>query len=269
MWDGGIGMFNRVDRVKERRRARMERIRMQVRDSMPPFMHDLVDPVEGRYTPSAFPFSRESEEEQFPAMPPQEKVGIQVFLSLILVGAFWLMFQTGVSVPASWREAVREVMTREFNFAGVSAWYEEKLGQMPTVLPVLTANKAVPAQGKATDRPWQVVDAWKVVKPFDPTSTKMILDVGANGQIQSGEAGWVTFVGEQPEYGLTVVVRLPGNREAWYGNLAAVAVEKDDMVKQGDILGVAGSSPEAKRTLYLGMKENQQFIDPLEVIPLD
>ncbi len=262
-------MFQKVDRVKERRRAKMERIRMQVRDSMPPFMHDLVDPVESRFTASSFPFSRESEEEQFPAMPPQEKVGIQIFLSLVLIGAFWLMFQTGVAVPASWKQAVREVMTRDFNFAGVSAWYQERFGQVPTVLPVLTTNKAVPVQGTAADRPWQGLDTWKVVKPFDPDSTKMVLDIGANGQIRNGETGWVTFVGEQPEYGLTVVVRLAGDREVWYGNLAAVAVEKDDMLKQGETLGVAASSLEGKRILYLGMKENQQFIDPLEVIPLD
>ncbi|HZG16684.1 MAG TPA: M23 family metallopeptidase [Candidatus Bathyarchaeia archaeon] len=257
------------DRLKERRRERMERIRMQVRDSMPPYLHDIVDPVETRYTASSFPFSSQSEEEQ-PPIAPQEKIGVQIFLSLFLLGSIWLMFKSSTPLPAAWKETVREVMTRDFNFEGVSAWYQEKFGHVPTILPVLTpTNKAVPAQGNAVNQPWHVAGEWKVVKPYDPASSKLILAVEGTGQIKNGELGWVTFVGDKPGYGLTVVVQMTGNREAWYGNMEAVAVEKDEMVNPGDVLGVAGASAEKSRLLYLGVRENQQFIDPLDVIPLE
>lgn len=242
---------------------------MQIRDSMPPYLNDLVDPVESRYTASSFPFSTQTREDPPPVLPLQEKIGVQVVLSLLVVGAFWLMFQSGANVPASWKASAREVMTRDFNFAGLSAWYRERFGQLPTVLPALTENKAVPAQGNAAAHSWKMPDTWKVAQPFDSTSTKMVVDVGPQGQIPAGEAGWVTFVGEKQDYGLTVVLRLTGNREVWYGNLAAVAVDKNDMVRQGEVLGVAEATATKTRLLYLGMKVNQQFINPLEVIALD
>jgi stage IV sporulation protein FA len=262
-------MFNEVERVRARRRARLERIRTQTRDGMPPYLNDLVDPVEDRYTPGTLPFAGLMEEEKPPSIPPQEKLGIQVFLSLLLIGSCWLLFQSGIAAPASWKEGVREVMTRDFNFAGVAAWYEARFGRLPSVLPVLSTQKAVPAQSGISQKPWHLPRSWKVVKPFDPTLGKLVLDVGAKGQVVNGETGWVAEVGEKEGFGLTVVVRLAEQREVWFGNLEAVAVSKNDWIRQGDVVGVAKAANENQRLLYLAMIDKNRATDPLEVISFE
>ncbi len=260
-------MFEEVERVKKRRRERMEHIRTRTRDSLPPYWHELSDPVEDAYVPSPLGVQSDAGNGRLPGIPPQETLGVQVFLSLLLLGAAYLLFQTSMPLPASWKEGARSVMTRDFNFAGVAAWYESRFHQLPTVLPTITSTQkdAVVANARA----WQMPQSWRVVKPFDPASTRMIVDVGPTGDVPNGEIGWVTYVGEKPGFGLTVVVQQGGGREVWYGNLERARVETNDWVKPGVVVGTAKPFAASSRYLYLAMREMDRFVDPMSVIPVD
>lgn len=258
-------MFDEVDRVKERRRERMERLRTQTRDSYSPFVDDWKDSLE--LQTGAFPFSQQREDQAFPSLPPKEKLGIQLFVSILLVGMAHLLFHTSV-VPASLKESARELMTRDFNFEGAAAWYEARFGKLPTVLPALsTTNKAVPASTAKGTTGWQT--SWKMVKPFEPTNAKIVVNTGIDGQVTIGETGWVTFVGEKPGFGSTVIVRLTKGREVWYGNMEQVQVAVNEWLQPGQVVGMARKVNDTSRYLYVGMKQGEQFINPLEVISLD
>ncbi|MDT3414374.1 stage IV sporulation protein FA [Brevibacillus aydinogluensis] len=258
-------MFDEVDRVKERRRARMERIRSQSRDSLAPFVDDWKDPIDP--DDALFPYAS-PRNSTMPQLPDREQWGIRIFASALLVGLAYLIFQTSV-VPLDWKHSAREVMTRDFNFAGVADWYEARFGALPTLLPSLSGKKAVPVDGHSTQTVWKWPASWKVVKPFDHASGKVVLSTGTDGAVTMGEAGWVTFVGEKPGFGTTVVVRLAQGREMWFGNLEKIQVAVNDFLQPGQVVGIPRAVNETARYLYLGARAQEQAIDPLDVISFE
>ncbi|MGG1664204.1 peptidoglycan DD-metalloendopeptidase family protein [Brevibacillus sp. NRS-1366] len=259
-------MFGEVDRVKERRRERLERIRTQSRDSFSPFVDDWKDPIET--TPDPFGFSP-TEDDSMNQRPSHEKWGLQILASLLLVGMAYLMFQTTM-IPATWKNQAREVMTRDFNFSGVADWYEARFGALPTLLPSLTGPNAVPATGTNKNiAVWKLPATWQVVKAFEPNSPKVVLDTGIADSVTIGEMGWVTFVGEKEGYGTTVIVRLTQGREVWLGNLDGVMVAKDDVLQPGQEVGMARAVNNTSRHLYFGVKTDEKFVNPLDVIPFE
>ncbi|QRG69406.1 M23 family metallopeptidase [Brevibacillus choshinensis] len=262
-------MFRELDRVKERRRERLERIRMQPRDSFSPFVDDWKDPIE----PTAEPFGISSLRDEDPVNPrhTHETWGIQILVSILLVGVSYLLFQTSL-IPVTWKDSAREVMTRDFNFAGVADWYEARFGSLPTLLPSLHGPNAVPAAGTTTKEAavWKLPASWKVVKTFEPErSAKVVLNTGMEDPVTIGETGWVTYIGDKPGYGTTVVVRLTKGREVWFGNMERVTVVKDDVVQAGQEIGIARAVNNSSRHLYLGVKSGDQFVNPLDVIPFE
>ncbi|MFY0543443.1 peptidoglycan DD-metalloendopeptidase family protein [Brevibacillus sp. H7] len=258
-------MFDEVERVKERRRERMDRLRTQTRDGYSPFVDDWKDSLD--LQTGAFPFSSQRDDAPFPHLPLQEKLGIQLFVSVLLIGVAYLLFHSSF-VPTGWKESAREVMTRDFNFEGAAAWYESRFGELPAVLPALsTTNKSVPASTAEGTTGWKM--AWKMVKPFEPTNAKIVVNTGIDGKATVGETGWVTYIGEKPGYGSTVIVRLTKGREIWYGNLEQIQVALNDWLQPGQVVGVARKVNDTSRYLHLGVRQNEQFINPLEVISLD
>jgi stage IV sporulation protein FA len=258
-------MFEEVERVKGRRRERMERIRTETRDGFAPFVDDWKDSLEPRS--GSFSLTSRHDDERT-GLPPQEKMGIQAFASVLLVGlAFWL-FHTSL-VPAAWKESARQIMTRDFNFAGVVAWSEQKFGKIPTILPAFSAKQAAPSHASAGPTEWKLPASWRVVKTFEPNNAKVVFNTGPDGQVTVGEVGWVTYVGEKPGFGNTVVIRLQQGREVWYGNLEQVNVARDDFLRPGQVVGMARAVSETSRYLYMGMKEKETFINPLDVISFE
>jgi len=263
-------MFDEVERVRERRRERMQKILLQNRDAMPPYQDELHDPLQDPFTRSRY-FSREHNEETPPHFPSQDILKIQTFVSILLVGVAYIMFQTSVGVPAAWREEVKLVLTRDFNFEGVAQWYEQKLGTSPTVLPVLTTKKGQIAPASTTVQQWTLPSYWKVARPFDDKHTRVVLESAETGDVTNSELGWVTSIGEKEGFGQTVVIRYAGGREAWYGNLGEVRVAVNDFVKPGELIGVGKSnqSNQSNRQVIIAIKEQDKFIDPMDVITLE
>ncbi|MBO8163830.1 MAG: M23 family metallopeptidase [Brevibacillus sp.] len=263
-------MFDEVERVRERRRERVEQIRLQGRDSLPPYLHEVSDPIEEAYVPGNNYGRLWPNETRPPGTPKQERLGMQLLGSLLLVGAACLLFQSSIPFPPSWKETAREVMTRDFNFEGVAVWYESRFGTPPSVLPVLTPQPStIPAASEKPLATWQFPQEWRLVKPYDPSSAKLVIDVGEEGGVTNGETGWVTYVGEKPGFGTTVVVRLASGREVWYGNFEQVNVTVNDWVNPGDVLGRAKAFSGKARYLYLALLEKDQFVDPMDVIELE
>jgi stage IV sporulation protein FA len=265
-------MFTKVDRVKDRRRERIERIRMQPRDGLPPFAHDLHDPIEESYRPSPFPgSSRDSDDGDSPVcMPPQDRLGLQTFGSLLLVGVAYLMFQSHAALPVGWKETAKEVMTRDYNFESVKNWYRSAFGSLPSVLPVFAGKvTAIPAQTNVPAQKWTAPITWKVVQPFDATSGRAIVDVGGDGKVFNPEQGWVTFVGEKPGLGLTVTVQYANQREAWFSNLEQANVKVNDWVYPGNTIGIAKADMNQLREVILLARARDQFMNPLDVIPIE
>lgn len=266
-------MFNEVDRVKERRRERIEKIRMQhPRDGMPPYFHELNDPIDESYRPSLYPsgISADEEKEVPSRMPPQDRLGLQTFGSLLLIGVAYLLFQSNVTLPNGWKETAKEVMTRDYNFESVSSWYQSAFGRLPSILPAFAGkDAAVPAQSSVPTQKWAAPASWKVAQPFDTATGRAIVNVGTEGKVLNAEQGWVTFIGEKPGMGLTVVIQYANQREVWFANLEQAAVAINDWVYPGSTVGIAKANANQERQVVLLAKEGEKLINPLDVMPID
>ncbi|MET3290405.1 UNVERIFIED_CONTAM: stage IV sporulation protein FA [Brevibacillus sp. OAP136] len=266
-------MFNEVDRVKERRRERIEKIRMQQpRDGMPPHFHELNDPIEESFRPSLYPVSNRVEEEKDETlrMPPQDRLGLQTFGSLLLIGVAYLVFQSNVVLPTGWKDTAKEVMTRDYNFETVANWYQGAFGKLPSVLPAFAGkDAAVPAQTNVQTQKWTAPATWKVVQPFTNANGRVVVNVGADGKVLNAEQGWVTFIGEKPGLGFSVVVQYANQREVWFSNLEQAAVALNDWVYPGSTIGIVRANGNQERQAVLVAKEGEKFINPLDVIPIE
>lgn len=263
-------MFDEVERVKERRRERVEQIRLRTRDSLPPYYNEIHDPIDDPYPSARIQTAAYRENTPPSTFQPQQILSLQVFFSVLLVGFAYLLFQSQMPFPSSWRTTGQEVMNRDFNFEAVAVWYESRFGQIPTVLPVLTPHKgSVPAATSTQIPAWTIPKDWTIVKKYAPASSRIVVDVGETGHVLNQETGIVTFVGEKSGYNQTVVVQLAGGREVWYGNLEASQVQVNDYLKKGELIGTAKKFSPTSRYLYVAMKKKDVFIDPMEVISID
>ena len=54
-----------------------------------------------------------------------------------------------------------------------------------------------------------------------------------------------------------------------FGNLDGVKVTKDEVLQPGQEIGTARAVNNTSRHLYLGFKADEQFVNPLDVIPFE
>ncbi|MBG9788964.1 M23 family metallopeptidase [Brevibacillus laterosporus] len=267
-------MFHERERVKDRRQERKEQLLLQSRDSMPPHIDDLHDPLERVFIPDQYSRSTDFTNETPPSKPVGYHFKRQIYLSLAVIGIAYVLLKSPFGVPNTWRDLSREVMTRDFNFEGVAVWYEQVTGHSPSALPVLFDKKekeSVPANAYQLSK-WSLPKEWKIAKEYDSKSAKLVVDLGNKGEVLNMDTGWVTSVGEKPGYGTTVIIQYTDDREIWYGNLEKVNVSVNDWVNTKDLVGVAKPFTDQEintRYLFMAMKQNGKFINPLDVISFE
>ncbi|CCF16927.1 MULTISPECIES: M23 family metallopeptidase [Brevibacillus] len=267
-------MFHERERVKERRQERKEQLLLQSRDSMPPHIDELHDPIKRVLIPDQYVKNTDFSNETPPSKPVGFQLKRQIYLSLAVIGVAYVLLKSPFGVPNTWRDLSREVMTRDFNFEGVAVWYEQVTGHSSSALPVLFNKKekeSVPANAYQLSK-WSLPKEWKIAKEYDTKSAKIVVDLGDKGEVVNMDTGWVTFVGEKPGYGTTVVMQYTNDREIWYGNLEKVNVSVNDWVNKKDTVGVAKPFVDQvvnTRYLFMAMKQNGRFTNPLDVISFE
>lgn len=259
-------MFNSIVRVRERRKERIQQLRLLPRDGFPPYLNELHDPLD---EPFGTPVSGRGPVPRKPEPPYTRILGIQTVLSALLVAVAYAVFQGGLPLPASWLHHAQDAMTRDYRFEEVAAWYESTFGAPPIDLPILSADKGNEVPVQSSRDLWVFPSDWKVVKSYHPETPRIVLDLGEDGRVSSMETGLVTFVGEKEGFGLTVIVTLSGHREVWYGNLSNTFVKVNDWINEGEGIGQAAVMKEQNRYLYLALRQKDTFIDPAEVIRFD
>lgn len=262
-------MHEEIKRVKRRQQQRVKQLRMQVRDSLPPFLHELHDPIEEPVSRKEISWRDWSSHDDWSHQHRPNRLGIQLLCSILLAGFAYLIFQSSFPLPEAVRTTARDAMTRDFNFEGVAVWYETRFGQPPSILSFKQTKRDVPVHSPKQASLLQFPSSWQLVNNFDPDSAKVVIKVDPSGQIVNGETGWVRFVGEQSGFGTTIIVQLSDQREAWYGNLDIADVNVNDWIYAGQVLGTASQDKEGNRYMYLALRERDVFINPLDVISFD
>ena len=93
----------------------------------------------------------------------------------------------------------------------------------------------------------------------------MALPVGHD--VPTLQAGTVAFAGEQPGYGLTVLVDHGKNLTTRYAHLSSVDVKAGDPVQTGQVIAKSGASGRATGAhLHFEVTQSGKTVNPAEIL---
>lgn len=106
--------------------------------------------------------------------------------------------------------------------------------------------------------------------PWHPVGLDVGLEYGGDSPIWAAAGGEVVFAGggEWHEYGNHIVIEHGGGMKTLYGHLETIYVGEGDVVRQGDLIGLGGSTGKADgKHLHFEVHAGKSQIDPLHVLP--
>lgn len=189
-------------------------------------------------------------------------------LSFLIFVAIWGLFQIEEPWAVKGQDAIRQLMNTPLDFSEIQAWYASHFSGFPSLIP------AMQLQGE--DYPSKQVDSsrfnlltspakGKVIQPYSVQHPGIKLAVNPPGEVTAIATGRIQFAGETTQTGLTIVVQHRDGLKSLYGKLDSLAVEKDDWVEAGTVIGYAAHEEEA-HYLYFSLMQGDEWINPQEVM---
>lgn len=247
-------MSRNIDEVRKRIAKRKQE---QLRNNVVPKSHVADTVPQGE--PSIFEMGETKEQIQL------GKGGffVKILLSVLLVAFVAMMFRSNTKMSEQVQSVVSQVMEKDFQFAQVSKWYEDRFGAPLTFLTKGEDNTdslsdyAVPASGK-------------VLESFQTNGQGILIETAVDANVEAIDEGVVVFVGEKSGIGNAVVIQHVDGSESWYGDLNDVSVNVYDSVEKGETIAkVSGENSDGVGTYYFAIKMDDAFIDPSKVIPFE
>lgn len=188
-------------------------------------------------------------------------VMVKVVLSVLLfVGTAW-MLQAKASYlekPKGW---LQYALTEEFPFARVYQWYQTTFGSPLAFTPTDTEENV------ASDQAVLPVDG-QVAQTFQKNGTGITISPNGTTEVSSIREGVVIFAGNDQEMGNTVIVQHPDNSKSTYGYLNSMNVHLYQFIDKDQSIGTFHASEESD-TIFFSIEKDRQYIDPIQVIPVD
>ncbi|MCM3704428.1 MULTISPECIES: M23 family metallopeptidase [Cytobacillus] len=185
---------------------------------------------------------------------------------IFLVAAILFKNQAATFDPA--RDFVKTAMEKDFQFAAVSGWYEEQFGKPLALLPF--------SDGKSNEKnadensEYALPASAKILEEFDDNGQRITIETGKEASIEAMSEGLVRFAGKKDGFGNTVIIQHGDKSESWYGNLAEINVNLYQYVEKGTGIGTAGDAGDSEKgSFYFAIKKDDDFIDPIQVIPFE
>lgn len=256
-------MGSRNDEVRKKiERRRKERARIEKNIDNRVLWSDEED---------TFDYTFSSKEENYP--PKIHPLFRKDLFMLKILGAAILFLAVAIIVDhpstrlGKVENTIRQAMSTEFNFMVVADWYEEKFGKPLAFLPEQKGKE----QNTERLQQYALSASGKVLEEFQKNGQRIAIETGVDTTVQSFNEGQITFIGEKEGFGKTVVIKHSDQSESWYGNLEEVDVKLYENIKKGTKVGNA-SRYEGDETLglfFFAIKQNDDFIDPLQVMEIE
>ncbi|WP_087971802.1 M23 family metallopeptidase [Oceanobacillus rekensis] len=182
-------------------------------------------------------------------------------LSVMLFLGTALIWQTDSDFLHKPKEWTSQVLTNEFPFAKVNVWYKETFGQplslSPNSIAQLDHNQeiALPVTGNITET-------------FQANGTGIMISPGDTANVSSIREGVVIFAGNDKITNKTVTVQHSDGSVSNYGNLSTIDVHLYQFISGNQLLGSFVPSVE-NETVYFSITKDNDYIDPVQVIPVD
>jgi stage IV sporulation protein FA len=169
------------------------------------------------------------------------------------------------------RSFVNEVFEKDFQFATVAQWYEEKFGMPLAILPSTEDDENNGEKvDDAKDMGYAIPASGHVSQPFTSDGRGLMIETNENSEVKVVKDGFVSFIGDRNDIGKTVIIDHPGGGQTWYGMLETVELNLYNYVKTGTVVGLASKGQgEVKGEFYFAIKQEDTFIDPIQVIKFE
>lgn len=265
-----------TDSIKRRREERLRQLKEQMKqkDNEQGVYPELSEMINPPYHSPYSSYMTPSWEESFPPSVENQqhtstgsKFLFKTISSLFLLSAVYLVYHANLPFSTNTKGFVQEVLTREFNFDGVSAAFQKYAGEYPAILP--TFSKQVKG-----DKPvWNEVPkhhsiapvSGKIIEPFTKDGKGIKIAAQAGDGVKAMDQGWVIFIGQKEGFGPTVVIQHADNTQSTYSNLDHIQVAEQDWVEAGQIIGTTKTD----QPLYFSLQKDHQYVDPMSVISFE
>ncbi|MED4225057.1 M23 family metallopeptidase [Neobacillus cucumis] len=192
----------------------------------------------------------------------------KILASALLFLAVAILFRNHTTKLNPARDFITSQMDKDFKFAVVSNWYEEKFGKPLALLP-FTEDKNTDKKTVANNQNYAVPAMGKILENFEKNGQGIMIETGKGAAVQAINDGLVTFAGVKDGIGKTVIIQHSDQSETWYGNLDDVKVKLYEYVNKRTVVGTVSTSAGEDKTkgkYYFAIKKGDQFIDPIQVI---
>ncbi|WP_438434358.1 peptidoglycan DD-metalloendopeptidase family protein [Gorillibacterium sp. sgz500922] len=196
---------------------------------------------------------------------------IQLAASLVLFAAVWAIFQVNTAKTEPARQAVRVIMTKEWNFTAVSAWYEKRFGTLPSFLPAFHGKENEAAKVNAGQaEPFAVPVTAALDSRFTDDTPWVGLAAAAGTPVKAIDGGMVVRAEEEADGELSLTLRHAGGIESTYTGLEELKLQKGDWVQKGETVGrISRNANTGQGAFRFALKKDGLFVDPAEWVHFD
>lgn len=198
----------------------------------------------------------------------RKELAWKFILSALAFGAVWGMFEIEHPLAQHGQAFVREAMTEEINFEAVAIWYKDVFAGAPSFIPLFNSGEGAElVDGKPNTPVVAPLEDAAVVRTFADLLSGVELAGASEAEVVAAETGRVIQVTER---GDSILIQHANNRMTIYGKLGSAAVAVNDWVEAGQLIGTLPAAQDGEYSyLHFAVKQNDRYIDPLDVIPFD
>ncbi|WP_249870973.1 M23 family metallopeptidase [Oceanobacillus saliphilus] len=188
-------------------------------------------------------------------------IAVKGILSVMLFFGTAIVWQSDSDILQKPKQWTSQALTNEFPFAKVNVWYKEAFGRPLSLSPTPIADGdqsqpiALPVTGSITES-------------FQVNGTGIMISPGETATVSAIHEGVVIFAGNDKETNKTVTVQHADGSVSNYGNLSSIDVHLYQFIAGNQRVGSFVPDVE-NNTVYFSIEKDNDFIDPVQVIPVD
>lgn len=203
--------------------------------------------------------------------PRHQRFMLRLFLSGLLFGAVWGVFQLEHPAADGAQDWVRTAMSESFDTSRIAGWYHEQFGGSPSILPAIHPSRHQEAEKVASlSKHYFAPIKGELISSFTPEARGIQLRAASGVPVFAMAEGRVTYAGGTSESGYTVILQHADGLQTEYRGLAAGAAVQGDWLKGGETVGtLAAGQAEGEALLFFAVTKDGKAMNPADVISFD
>ncbi|MDQ6418623.1 M23 family metallopeptidase [Paenibacillus sp. LHD-117] len=190
-------------------------------------------------------------------------------VALLLFGGVYGMFQYHADWSQKGQQLVKQALTDEFDFAAAAVWYKEVFAGAPSFIPMFQGDPsdALGVDGGVKGTVVVPIQEASLIRTFAELLNGVELAGASEAPVAAAETGRVIVVTKERD---SVLIQHANNRVTVYGKLGGATVSVNDWVEAGDPIGKLQKAADGGQSLlYFAVKQDDRYMDPLDVITID